>query len=142
LKSGIQAIFNLLVEISCELYFVQSSVSQPMGLWHLSIQSNHFTKLCYKNVEFSYNSNNFILICRFYVKENQKMLLHMLVGSQLRFFLLRIGLIAFYLENNKGRFHQHFIHSFFIRNCFAQLFSVTFWLCNFLAQGYRQKIVH
>jgi len=35
--------------------------------------------------------------------------------------------------------HQHFMHTFFVQKCFAQLSSVTFWLCNFLAQGYWQK---
>ncbi len=33
----------------------------------------------------------------------------------------------------------YFMLLFFGRKCFAKLFSVTFWLCNFLAKEYRQK---
>ncbi len=32
----------------------------------------------------------------------------------------------------KGWFHQHFTHAFFLQKCFLQLFSVTFGLNNFL----------
>jgi len=39
----------------------------------------------------------------------------------------------------RGRFHQHFTCKFFKRKSFTQIFSITFWLHIFLAQGYRQK---
>jgi len=39
----------------------------------------------------------------------------------------------------KGLFHQHFKRKFFIQKGFTKLFSVTFWLHNFLLKGYWQK---
>jgi len=41
-----------------------------------------------------------------------------------------------------GQFHQHFTCTFFVLKCFAQLFSVTFWLCNSMVKGYRKKSTH
>jgi len=40
-----------------------------------------------------------------------------------------------YLLISWGQFHQHFMHAFFIQECFAQLSLVMFQLCNFWRQN-------
>jgi len=37
------------------------------------------------------------------------------------------------------QFDQHFTYTFFVRKCFLQLYLITVWLCNFLAQEYWRK---
>ncbi len=46
---------------------------------------------------------------------------------------------VFCTDTFRGRFHQHFTSKFFLQKFFSKLFSITFWLRNFLAKGYRQK---
>jgi hypothetical protein len=41
--------------------------------------------------------------------------------------------------NTRGRFNQHFMRAFYLQKYFAQLFTVTFWLCNMLAKKYWRK---
>ncbi len=47
------------------------------------------------------------------------------------FFFCKPQLPSLILNPTRGRFHQHFTHSFFVRKCFAQLSLDTFQLCNF-----------